>query len=78
MAPTPRSPAYFESHLARRWTEGCKSVIGNSTWRSRQLGYTGCYTHLARFVALLAADLDGEGIPGQRPGLWPRRRRVAV
>ena len=26
MAPTPRSPAYFESYLTRRWTEGCKSV----------------------------------------------------
>ena len=50
MAPTPRSPANFESHLARRLTEGCKSVRQLNV-EIQQLSYTGCYTHLARFVA---------------------------
>jgi hypothetical protein len=50
MAPTPRSPAYYQGHLSRRWAEGC-TVVRRLFTEIRRLGFTGCYTHLSQFVA---------------------------
>jgi hypothetical protein len=50
MAPKPCTPAYFEAFLARSWAEGTTKV-----WHLfsdiRHRGYTGSYSHLARFLA---------------------------
>ena len=50
MAPTPKSPAYYQGHLSRRWAEGC-TVVRRLFTEIQSLGFTGCHTHLARFVA---------------------------
>ena len=50
MAPTTSSPRRFLDHLARRWAEGC-TVATELFAEIKRLGYTGCYTHLARFIA---------------------------
>jgi transposase len=50
MAPGPRSPALFDAYLRRRWREGC-TVVRRLLVEIQQLGYTGCYTYLARYVA---------------------------
>lgn len=50
MSPKPSTPAYFEVFLSHRFTEGTKSVrllFGEI----KQQGYTGSYSHLARFIA---------------------------
>ena len=57
-APTPRSPAYYEGYLSRRWAEGC-TVVRRLLIEIKRLGFTGCYTHLARFVASWRRELDG-------------------
>lgn len=49
-SPTSASPSLFLDHLARRWAEGC-TVATRLFTEIKRLGYTGCYTHLARFVA---------------------------
>jgi hypothetical protein len=50
MAPNPRTPAFYEEHLAQRWAEGFQH--GRKLLKEIQaLGYTGCY--LARFLARL-------------------------
>ncbi len=50
MAPKPCTPAYFGALLARRWAEGTTKVRHLFS-EIRQLGYTGSYSHLARFLA---------------------------
>jgi hypothetical protein len=50
MAPKPSAPAYHGAYLARRWAEGITKV----KWlfeEIRQRGYTGSFSHLARFLA---------------------------
>ncbi len=50
MAPTASSPRRFLDHLTRRWAEGC--TVGRDLLAEiKRRGYTGCYTHLARFIA---------------------------
>jgi hypothetical protein len=44
------TPAYFETLLSRRFSEGNKSVRLLFTEVKKQ-GYTGSYSHLARFIA---------------------------
>ena len=50
MATTTSSPGHYLEHLTRRWQEGC-TVVRELFVELKRLGYTGCYTHLARFVA---------------------------
>ena len=63
MATSTSSPGHFLEHLIRRWQEGCTMATRLFT-EIKRLGYTGCYTHLARFVAewrrCSAADERGE------------------
>ena len=50
MAPNPRTPAFYEEHLAQRWAEGFRH--GRKLLKEIQaLGYTGCFSYLARFLA---------------------------
>jgi hypothetical protein len=49
------SPAYFRDHLTRRWEEGCTLATRLLT-EIKGIGYTGCYTHLARFLAPWRTD----------------------
>jgi hypothetical protein len=44
------TPAYFETFLSRRFSEGNKSVRFLFAEVKKQ-GYTGSYSHLARFIA---------------------------
>jgi transposase len=62
MSPTPRSPAFYQSHLSRRWAEGC-TVVRRLFVEIQRLGFTGCYTHLARFVA--SWRREGESAQGK-------------
>ena len=57
-APTPRSPAYYEGYLSRRWADGC-TVVRRLLTEIKRLGFTGCYTHLARFVASWRREREG-------------------
>src|SRR5277367_3901401 len=50
MAPKPCTPAYFEAFLARSWADGTTKVRHLFS-DIRHLGYTGSYSHLARFLA---------------------------
>ena len=50
MAPKPCTPAYFEAFLARSWAEGTTKVRHLFS-DIRHRGYTGSYSHLARFLA---------------------------
>ncbi len=59
-APTAKSPAYYQGHLSRRWAEGC-TVVRRLFTEIQGLGFTGCYTHLARFVA--SWRREGSGAP---------------
>jgi transposase len=69
MAPTASSPRQFLDHLARRWAEGC--TVGRDLFAEiKRLGYTGCYTHLARFIAAWRRQEESEG--GVRPETPPR------
>jgi transposase len=72
MAPTPVSPAYYQSYLARRWTEGC-TVVRRLFTEIQGLGFTGCYTHLARFIASWrrAAEATERQRPRDRVALLP-------
>jgi transposase len=50
MAPNPRTPAFYQEHLAKRWAEGFQH--GRKLLKEIQaLGYTGCFSYLARFLA---------------------------
>jgi hypothetical protein len=59
---TSASPSLFLGHLTRRWAEGC-TVATRLFTEIRRLGYTGCYTHLARFIASWRRREEG-GAPG--------------
>ena len=50
MASKPCTPAYFGALLARRWAEGITKVR-HLFDEIRRHGYTGSYSHLARFLA---------------------------
>ena len=50
MASKPCTPAYFGALLARRWAEGITKVRRLFA-EIRHRGYTGSYSHLARFLA---------------------------
>lgn len=50
MAPKPCTPAYFGAFLERRWAEGTTKVR-HLFAEIRQRGYTGSFSHLARFLA---------------------------
>jgi transposase len=50
MEPRRHSPAFFREFLARRWASGChrlKTLMAEL----RPLGYTGCFSGLAKFVS---------------------------
>jgi hypothetical protein len=50
MEPTPRPPAFYQEHLAKRSAEGHQH--GRSLLNEiQELGYTGCFSCLARFLA---------------------------
>jgi hypothetical protein len=50
MSPKPCTPAYFGAFLARSWAEGTTKVRHLFS-DIRHRGYTGSYSHLARFLA---------------------------
>ncbi|HYZ40044.1 MAG TPA: ISL3 family transposase [Stellaceae bacterium] len=50
MAPKPSTPAYFAAFLARHWADGT-SKVRHLFSDIRDRGYTGSYSHLARFLA---------------------------
>jgi hypothetical protein len=50
MAPKACTPAYHEAFLARRWAEGT-TAVRRLFADIHQRGYTGSYSHLARFLA---------------------------
>ena len=50
MASTPSTPAYFGVLLERRWAEGITKVR-HLFAEIRHRGYTGSFSHLARFLA---------------------------
>jgi hypothetical protein len=50
MEPNPRTPAFYKDYLAKRWAEGCQH--GQTLMEEiQELGYTGCFSYLARFLA---------------------------
>ena len=77
-----RKPAhqrFHEAFLARRWTEGV--TAGRSLFAEiRQRGYTGSYSHLARFLApwrnaakpldAAAAVISQHWTMSSQPRLW--------
>jgi len=50
ITPRPCTPAYFEAFLTRSWEEGT-TKLRHLFSDIRHRGYTGSYTHLARFLA---------------------------
>ena len=50
MASKPCTPAYFGALLAQRWAEGI-TTIRHLLAEIRHRGYTGSFSHLARFLA---------------------------
>ena len=50
MEPKVDSPAFFRDYLARRWKAGCQHVKTLMA-ELRVLGYTGCFSGLARFLS---------------------------
>ena len=50
MEPKPTSPRFFATHLQRRWAEGCHEGP-RLLEEIRALGYRGCYSSLAKFLA---------------------------
>jgi len=67
MEPKPTSPRFFAAHLQRRWAEGCHEGPRLLT-EIRALGYRGCYSSLAKFLARWRAH---------EPGLKPKSRPLA-
>src|SRR5208337_2027712 len=62
MASKPCTPAYFGALLKRRWAEGITKVR-HLFAEIRHRGYTGSYSHLARFLAPWRScepSLDGD------------------
>ncbi len=62
MATTTSSPGHFLAHLSRRWQEGCTLATRLFT-EVKQLGYIGCYTYLAWFVAGWRRPAQGTDAP---------------
>jgi transposase len=50
MEPKPTSPRFFAAHLQLRWAEGCHEGPRLLT-EIRALGYRGCYSSMAKFLA---------------------------
>ncbi len=50
MEPSPRTPAFYREYLAKRWAEGFRHGR-NLLKEIQELGYTGCFSYLARFLA---------------------------
>jgi hypothetical protein len=65
MEPKPTSPRFFAAHLQRRWAEGCHQGPRLLT-EIRALGYRGCYSSLAKFLARWR-DHEPELQPKSRP-----------
>jgi transposase len=65
MEPKPTSPRFFAAHLRRRWAEGCHQGPRLLT-EIRALGYRGCYSSLAKFLARWR-DHEPELKPKSRP-----------
>ena len=69
MAPKACTPAYFGAFLARSWAEGTTKVrhlFSDSDIRHR--GYTGSFSHLARFLApWRSSSSSSSGEAGERP-----------
>jgi len=76
MEPKPTSPRFFATHLQRRWAEGCHEGP-RLLEEIRALGYRGCYSSLAKFLARWR-DLEPESrppasvSPRQQAGVHPR------
>ncbi|WP_284948191.1 ISL3 family transposase [Acidisoma cladoniae] len=60
IARSPRSPGHFHDYLARRSKEGCTLATRLFT-EIKGLGYTGCYTHLARLLAPWRSKTSSKG-----------------
>src|ERR1700723_3465064 len=67
MEPKPTSPRFFAAHLQRRWAEGSHEGPRLLT-EIRALGYRGCYSSLAKFLA---------GWRDHEPELQPKSRPPA-
>ena len=58
MTPKPGSPVYYQDHVARLWAEGY-IVVRRLFEEVQRLGFTGCYTHFAQFVASWLRKVEG-------------------
>ena len=74
MEPKPTSPRFFATHLQRRWAEGCHEGP-RLLEEIRALGYRGCYSSLAKFLARWR-DHESELKPKSRPptSVGPRQQ----
>ena len=66
MEPKVCTPAYFGAFLARRWAEGTTKVRHLFS-DIRHRGYTGSFSHLARFLAPWRSGSSPSGEAGERP-----------
>jgi hypothetical protein len=78
MEPKPTSPRFFASHLQRRWAEGCHEGPRLLT-EIRALGYRGCYSSIAKFLARWR-DHEPELKPKSRPptSVGPRQQAECI
>ena len=73
MASTPSTPAYFGVLLGRRWAEGI-TKIRHLFAEIRHRGYTGSFSHLARFLApWRSGEPSLEGAEQEEPAPVPVR-----
>ena len=74
MEPNPRTPAFYQEHLAKRWAEGCQH--GPRLLREiQEWGYTGCFSYLAQFLARWRRKTRRFlwlWKPRRRPPMWHR------
>ena len=66
MEPKACTPAYFGAFLARRWAEG-STKVRHLFSDIRHRGYTGSFSHLARFLAPWRGGSSSSGEAGERP-----------
>jgi len=66
MEPKVCTPAYFGAFLARRWAEG-STKVRHLFSDIRHRGYTGSFSHLARFLAPWRGSSSPSGKAGERP-----------
>lgn len=67
MASTPSNPAYFSVLLERRWAKGITKVR-HLLDEIRRRGYTGFFTHLARFLSPWRSGQSSlEGVEQEEP-----------